>query len=144
MWPSILEVIGVYILCIIATERVTEVVVHGDVFAWLRNLPCKRQFTSPSTFKEPKPRKMCVFFCKLFTCGYCFSHWSALLFASFLPGGYFELYPLDNLLVKWFALLGISNMYHNVFTLVFRGRVRAFELVGPITLQYETEPVEEE
>jgi hypothetical protein len=45
-----------------------------------------------------------------------------------LPGDYFEPELLNNVFVKWMALVGVSNLYHAAFNLVYRGRVLTIDM----------------
>lgn len=124
MWQPIFEVVGAYILCAIASERITECVVHGEIFAWLRKKPCEWQFAQNDPTKVNKFWKFC---CKLLTCGYCYSHWPPMILVWFLPGDYFTLSANGCVFIKWLALVGLSNLYHTIFNLIYKGRVRTID-----------------
>lgn len=77
-----------WILAIVATEAIVEIILHGYPFQWLRKLAGKWTFTS-----------------ELFGCGWCLSVWvGAAMFAVVLAGGWIILVPL--------AIHRLSNVFH--------------------------------
>lgn len=115
MWEPIYEAIGIYFLCTIAVERTTEVITEGEIFAPLRSALGRLAFRD-----EVSPHPIWKWVHKLVTCSYCMSHWVSFVFTFYLPGRYF--------LINWLALVGLSNVFHAAFNLLYRGRVVAYDL----------------
>lgn len=134
MWCSILEVIGIYLCCTIAAERITEVISSGEIFS-----PFRAWLANKAYSDGIKINKEYVFLHKMITCGYCLSHWTSLLFVFVLPGDYFSIL----MLAKWFALVGLSNLYHSIYELIRRGRVFTADIKLINTTEYLEEDDEE-
>ena len=112
-WYSIIG----WITCIIATERVAEIIVHSELFGAFRE-----KF---STFWVHKNHPV---FAKLVTCGWCTSVWIAGMIA-FL---YSESAPLPSHSDHWplraIVLCGLSNYWHTIFELIRRGRTISIDV----------------
>jgi len=111
-----------WIICTVATERLAEVVTSAEIFRPLR------EYIEYLSHRDGLENKFMTWVHKLITCGFCFSLWSAIFFSLFLPGEYFLINATDNILVKAFALWGISNFWHTVFNLVYKGRIITADL----------------
>lgn len=87
------------LLCVIVTELVTELVVKSEIFQPVRNLIFKRG----------------DWFKKLFSCGYCFSVWSAIGVVLLTNTSY----PLTGHSILDLGLMALvvhrlSNILHNL------------------------------
>lgn len=121
MWQIVL-IIAAWIVAAIAAERSAEAIAHSEFFAPLRSSVARLAYP-----EQTRLRPVFGWVLKLISCGYCVSGWTALLFSCYLP------VPLSApdwwiLLLRWMALWGLANWHHNVFQLVYRGRVGAFDV----------------
>jgi len=116
------------ILLVLATEAVTEIIVASEfpIFYWFR------KWWATYTFPQGPPKvgfwqhiRVAVY--KLFTCGYCFSVWTAAFFAIWTPFDYFD-YKCINWIVSLFCIHRLSNWSHILFEIVKRGRVKSYDL----------------
>jgi len=93
-----------FLLAIILTEAITEVVVKSELFNPLR----------AGVFRLGKENKFFHWLHSLLDCGYCFSVWSGML-VSLL---FFREVPLIHWSLDWFfiaiVLHRLSNLYHNI------------------------------
>ena len=91
-----------WIMAVIAVEAIVEIIVDSELFLFWRAFLSKR--------------KMFVgrYLAKLFTCGYCFSVWVAVVVAWCLPG-VISGYWLFDVILKTFVLHRLSNLTHELF-----------------------------
>lgn len=120
MW-DIVQAIAAWLMVTIATERITEILIHGDVFFSLRAF-------IGSLYVSKSSSKLRWLLYKITTCAWCCSVWISLCCVPTLPGKLFDVSAADNLIIKWFALVGMSNLWHAIFRLIFRGRVHTYEV----------------
>jgi hypothetical protein len=92
-----------WVVVIIVTEALVEIVVDSKIMMPLRNWIVK---------KEPD------FFGELIKCGYCFSVWMAIPGAFILPGDIFGNWYFD-LFIKWILLHRTSNIFHGIISKIF-------------------------
>jgi hypothetical protein len=87
-----------FLLAIIFTEALTEIVVKSEIFSPLR----------AKIFKLGQNNKFFNWLHRLFDCGYCFSVWAGALVAFFV---------LELRFLEWFivtlVLHRLSNLFHN-------------------------------
>ena len=93
-----------FLLAIIITEAVTEIVTKSEIFSPFRE----------KMFSLGQDNKAIKWFHKLIDCGYCFSFWAGTLTAFVLLRDM----KLVSVYIDWF-LLGLilhrlSNLYHNI------------------------------
>lgn len=75
-----------WLVIIVATEGIVEILVHSPLFAWLRKIGLP-----------------------FFSCGWCLSVWvGGIAFLLFLSGMSWILVP--------FAVARMSNLFHEIFT----------------------------
>ena len=121
MPENVYLIIGSWIIVILATERTTEIIVDSKFFFPFRNWIAKHAL-SEGTYHN-KSKLLFVFLYNMTSCAWCLSVWASMFFCWFLPGEYFHVAASNNILVKWLALVGVTNFWHAIFRLVFRGRV---------------------
>lgn len=133
--------VAAWLIAILAVEAITEIVVASDFPIFLQFRNWLGVWALPDDEEALKQvRWYQTFLQKLFTCGYCFSVWVAFLVVWFLPGGYLGMWPLDNFVLKLFALHRLSNWLHVFYELVRRGRVHTVDkevklkIEGPVTI----------
>lgn len=85
----------IWLLVVIATEAITEIIVNSEIFSGLR------KFLSKSNF-----------FGTLVNCGYCMSVWVALGTIWVLPK-LFEIVLFD-IIIKVFVIHRLSNLWHEL------------------------------
>lgn len=135
MWTDICEVIGIWIICVLASERVAELITTSDFFFPLRSLFGLLSFPLPAYSDDiPIWRKVISYPSKfiylIITCGWCCSVWCCILFSLWLPGGPLSWFhdPWHMFVPKLFALVGLSNAWHAVFRRLHRGMIKSVEL----------------
>jgi hypothetical protein len=93
-----------FLLAIILTEAITEVVVKSEIFSPLR----------ATVFHLGQDNKFFDWLHNLLDCGYCFSMWSGMLIAIL----FFRNSHLVSSGVDWFlyaiVLHRLSNLFHNI------------------------------
>lgn len=119
--------IFIWIMLIIATERATELIVESKIFEPIR-LRVKRwvyhnDAPPPDTFFQ----HLKVMLDYLLHCGYCVSVWMGGLFALFTER-YFEPVYL-NWFISALFLHGMSNIYHVVYELIRKGRIKTHDVM---------------
>jgi len=119
--------LGLLIILIIATEALTEVVVASEFPLFLELRTRLAQLAIPDTPRRDVKQYLIVAVYKLFSCGYCFSMWSAGFFGFFAPK------LLENGFINWmcltFVLHRLSNWLHVLYELVRKGRVHSHDVV---------------
>jgi len=80
-----------WIVAIIAIEAITEILLHGTPFVWLRKLAAKNKYSN-----------------ELLSCGWCLSFWVSLFVCSLV---YFGLW----ILLIPIALHRLSNLLHYIW-----------------------------
>jgi len=132
---TIISIIGVWLICTVASERAAEAITTSVIFAPLRQALAKIALAdSYSLGTIGKIAKLiCRWLSELVSCGWCTSLWTSLFFSFFLPGKYITLDAGGNLFVKTIALWGFANFYHSVFRLLHNGRVSAVDVNLNIT-----------
>ena len=132
MSEDIYIVIGGWIITTLAIERTTEIINDSKFF-----FPLK-QWLGRVALDENTPRTISkllfAFIHSIVSCSWCLSVWVSMFFCWFLPGGYFCLVAPHNILVKWLALVGASNLWHAIFRLIFRGRVITVDIKHTIEM----------
>lgn len=88
----------IWLITVLAVERITEIIINGAIFERPRHWILSKN----------------NFFSELFGCGYCMSVWISAIFAWALPGSFFNNEYL-NIVVKIFAVHGLSNILHELF-----------------------------
>ena len=88
-----------WILCVVAVEAVTEIVVTSEIFLRLRNFIAK----------------ISDFFGGLVGCGYCLSVWISASIAWALPGVVTDIWCID-FIIKVFVLHRASNALHELLS----------------------------
>jgi len=93
-----------FLLAIVLTEAITEVITKSQIFSPLR----------ARIFKLGRENKFFDWFHSLLDCGYCFSMWSGILIAIL----FFRETNLLHWSVDWFfvavVLHRLSNLFHNL------------------------------
>lgn len=118
--------LGLLLILVVATEAVTEIIVASEfpLFLWIRTRLGQRAL--PETPRNDFRQYALVALYKLFTCGYCFSVWTAGFFALFAPKVF------DHTFVNWmcatFLLHRLANWLHVVTQLVWKGRVISHDI----------------
>lgn len=128
MIESIVATILAWIMTIIAIEAITEILVTSallDIIG-LRTWATNKAMPPDGDFSKARWYHAALY--KLMTCGYCTSVWMSFAAAWLLPGEWFAIYPLDNVVIKAFALHRLSNLAHVLFELMKRGRVRTYDV----------------
>jgi hypothetical protein len=112
---------GLLIILVIATEAVTEIIVASEfpLFLWFRNNLAQRAI--PDTPRNDFKQQTTVAVYKLFSCGYCFSVWTAGFFALFTPELFYNQFV--NWMCMTFLLHRLANWLHVIYELVRKGRV---------------------
>lgn len=137
MQQDICYVIGTWLVCSLAVERITEIITAGDLFAELRVwLGTRANPMLPSPGEEhvevilPAPtderNKVTQFLwkkvSKLFSCGFCMSTWVSAVVVFALP-------DISNILIKIFALMFFANVIHVIYNLLQKGRVKTHDVL---------------
>lgn len=120
-----------WVMLIIATERATELIVASKIFEALR-LKIKRWvYPSDTPPSDTTWQNFKVLLDYLIHCGYCVSVWMGGLFAIFADK-YFE-HAVVNWFVSMLFLHGMANLYHVVYELARRGRIRTHDIMLKIS-----------
>jgi hypothetical protein len=122
---------------VIATEAVTEIIVASEfpLFEWIRT---RLSYSALPETPRTDFRQYCIVaIYKLFTCGYCFSVWTAGFFALFAPS-LLEFWFL-NWVLMLFVIHRLSNWLHVAYELLRKGRVKTHDLEAKITLVSDEE-----
>lgn len=127
MQESVLTTIAAWLIVVLAAERLAEIIVDSKLLAGFRAAVARWAFADGARQWRSK-------FSDLVACGFCTSGWTSLLFATTLPGGWFEWHAAGNLFVKWFAVYGLANFWHTIFRLVYRGRVQTIDVSHTVTV----------
>jgi hypothetical protein len=126
-----------WLLLVVATEAVTELIVDAKVFdGWRLKIRQKAYPRIEEGQALPPPQKTWVFLAEAINCGYCTSVWVALGWGLFTPdiihwgGGCFGLFScwLINWLLSAVVLHRFSNWFHVLFSLVKKGRVKTYDI----------------
>ncbi len=120
MWQTIFEIVGSYLIAAIAVERITEVITAGEIFAPARSWAANKLIRSTPAENPGFIDVYGPYLHKLLTCSYCFSHWVAMPISLMLPGDYFSMSVLNNIFIKWIALVGFSNTFHALLSLMLK------------------------
>jgi len=113
MSENIYIIIGSWILIILAVERTIEIISDSKFFFPLRNWLARRTLSEDATRTASK--LLFIFLHNIISCAWCLSVWVSMLFCWFLPGEYFCVAAAHNILVKWLALVGMTNLWHRIF-----------------------------
>ncbi len=93
-----------FVLAVIFTEAITEVITKSEIFTPLRKF----------FFKKGRDSNISAWFHSLFDCGYCFSVWSGWLTAIL----FFREVQLVHGSIDWFiigvVLHRLANLFHNI------------------------------
>lgn len=127
-------ILSSWLLVILATERTTEIIHHSKIF-----FPLRQWLGVRALAKTPRtPVKLLFMFgWGVVDCGWCLSVWVSFFFALFLPGECFQPIATGNLLVKWLAVVGLANLWHAIFQLVYRGRVLTVDITHNFGADYD-------
>lgn len=117
-----------WLLCIVAVERSAELLTVSKFFAPLRNILAKFALCDLRNIRYGCFQLLAKFGFAVISCGWCTSMWTSILFVWCLPGEYFSLVAVDNVLVKVLALFGFANLWHAVFRIIHRGRVTGLDV----------------
>lgn len=112
----------VWVVCIIAVERATELVVESKIFEPLRLYFKKLAYNEDIPPRDDLKQKILVQIDYLLNCGYCVSVWVSALMAATMS----TRFPF---IVNLLFLHGGSNLYHVLYELLRRGRVRSYDIV---------------
>ena len=155
MIDCILGVIGSWLICVIAAERLAELITTAKVFAPMRSFLASMAMY-PQQYKT-KLREcassnaiwgefgasayatysLLIAVCKPFkflsdltSCGWCTSAWTSFVVAWFLPHehSFIGQTVSTNIIIQALGVFGLANLYHAVFRIVHRGRVGALDL----------------
>lgn len=130
---EIVSIIGIWLICAIASERAAEAITTSEFFSPMRQFIARTALIDQKWVTWPRIRYKLLasifrWLSDLVSCGWCTSLWTSLLFSLFLPGKYLSFDASDNLFVKAIALWGFANLYHSVFRLLHNGRVLAVDV----------------
>lgn len=131
---EVFQIIGLWLICVLAAERVVEILIHGDVFLWWRNLLASLALHNESNnwlIKFFLNIKCIIFYIpyKIFTCAFCLSFWVSSFFSLYLPGSYYT-YGDDEYvwyIPKVFALMALANFWHVIFRRIHRGMIKTVD-----------------
>ena len=111
---------------VIATERITELLVESKIFEPLRMLVKRWAYDLDAPPSDSVYQHFKVMLSYLTTCGYCVSVWVAFATALLAPSLF------DYSIVNWFIMSmvihGLANLYHVLYELMRRGRVRSIDI----------------
>lgn len=132
MSQDICSVIGIWLVCAMASERIAEIITTGEIFARLRSEIAKRAnpIIPPQAEEvqvEPKSTTLWVYLYKLVTCGLCMSFWSSLILTPAIPP--VTQFMMLDIIIKPFALMLFANIVHSVFIIISRGRVATYDIL---------------
>lgn len=102
-----LQILAAWVIATLAVERIVEIWIHGDIFM-------ERRQAIGKWYAIGSDSGMRWFFYKILTCAWCLSVWVSLLCSLSLPGSWFQLSAADNIVTKWFALVGLANFWHAI------------------------------
>lgn len=113
------------ILLALATERAVELIVDSKIFDGPRNYI--RRWALPDVPYSSTYGRLKLMLDYLVHCGYCVSVWVGGFFALFAPSIF------SNTFINWLVLLlvlhGLSNLYHVIFQLIYKGRIWTFDVL---------------
>lgn len=115
-----------WVMLVIATERVTEIIVASKLFDPLRKIVKRWAYPLDNPPEESMLQEFKIMIDYLMSCGYCVSVWVGFLFAICLDR-YF-----DNVVINWaiggLVLHGLANFYHVLYEICRRGRVYTYDI----------------
>jgi len=114
MSDNVLAVIGSWFIITLAVERTTEIIHTSKLFHPLRNYFATLALDD---IDRPIVKPIANFVFSIVSCGWCLSVWVSLFFCIFLPSG------SGFVFVRWFGLVGTSNLWHAIFRIIHLGRV---------------------
>lgn len=126
----------VVLLLSIVVEAVTEILTSSELTNPLRKK--WKEWTYPLYAPPPDTffQNFKVYFDKLISCGYCTSVWVAGFFGIWAPK-----FNLGNLVVDWLAIIFVlhrfSTLFHVIYELVRKGRVKTFDFEIQLTNRSE-------
>lgn len=112
-------------MLVVATERAVELIIDSKIFEPLR-IKIKRWAYPDAPPEDNIWQHLRVMVDYLFNCGYCLSVWVGAIFAIFTPPVFES--GVVNWLVSTLVLHGGSNIYHVVYELLRRGRVKTYDV----------------
>jgi hypothetical protein len=142
------------VICVIATEATTEILVDSKVFEPLRSSIRAAAYPEGAPPPDTRKRKLLAFLDALTSCGYCLSVWVAQWFAILLPGypgwppGPFGftyitswLYVVLVTVVLWQAygvfIHRLSNLFHETYMIWRQGRIKTHDVALRVVLVEE-------
>ncbi len=117
----------IWIMLIIATERATELIVASKIFEPIRLFVKRWAYSNDDPPPDTIYQHFKVMIDYLMTCGYCVSVWVGGFFALFV--GKYHHNIVINWLISLLFLHGMANLYHVVYELLRRGRVRSYDIM---------------
>lgn len=137
-----ISVIFTWLILIVATERATELIVSSKIFEPLRSIIKRWAYNSDEPPSDTILQEFKVMFDYLVNCGYCVSVWMGALF------GLFATRHFDSIFVSWFTsalfLHGMANLYHVIYELVKRGRVKTYDIILRASIDNQQNSLENE
>ena len=116
-----------WLILIVATERATELIVSSKIFEPFRLAIKKWTYNPDIPPSNTVLQEFKVMLDYLVNCGYCVSVWVGALF------GLFATQHFDNVFISWLTsalfLHGMANLYHVVYELIKRGRVKTYDII---------------
>lgn len=112
------------VMLIIATERATELVVSSKFFEPLRVAVKRLAYPIDNPPPDNAIQQFKIALDYFVNCGYCVSVWVSA-FIAYLAMEHHEF----NWLLLMFFLHGASNLYHVLYELLRRGRVKTYDIV---------------
>lgn len=115
------------LLLVIATERMTEIIVDSKLFEPLRMAARRWAYDENKPPEDNLWTNIKIKLDYLINCGYCTSVWVGGGMSIFLPYTITKEWGY-NVVVSALVLHGLSNLYHVVYELLRRGRVNTIDL----------------
>lgn len=127
-----------WLLYTIAVERSAELIVDSKIFEPLRRMIKSWAYSVDKPPEDNLYQHFKVMVDYLFHCGYCVSVWVSAFFAYFNIQNVSEHWVI-NYMVTILALHGSSNLYHVLYELLRRGRIRTHDVNIKIIEEVEEE-----
>lgn len=126
-------------IAIVVTERITEIIVDSEIFNPLRNIVKRWAYPIDEPPKETLLQQFKIKIDYLINCGYCASVWVGHIVALLLLNNseilvLFCNSKLLNFFMYGFFIHGMSNVIHNIFKLIQRGRVITFDVLHNVNI----------
>lgn len=120
-----IQTIIILAIAVISIEAITEILVDSKIFLPLRLYISKKALPDIPTGKST----IYNFIHELISCGYCTSVWVSMFVTMLLTFNDIRIFkPIINEMILVFCLHRLSNLFHVLYQLILRGRVKTIDV----------------